>query len=84
MNSAYSSAKTVSDREEKQFRKLEDSKQKIVRMTYGSKGLISFLDDLFFWLKGKEKPSHEVKAMKEDAFNYFFLVKDMFNRLDAY
>lgn len=43
-----------------------------------------FLDDLFFMLQDKTKPSIDVRAMKEDAFNYFFLVKDMFNRLEAY
>lgn len=44
-------------------------------LTYGEKGLIRFLEDLFSLILVMDKT---------DAFNYYFALKQIFNKFDQY
>ena len=51
---------------EKNFQELVESPQRIVQITYGDSGLLTFLDDLFEPVKDDDKI---------EGFNYYFLLK---------
>jgi hypothetical protein len=46
-----------------------------VQLTYGESGLLTFLDDLFEPVKDEDKT---------EGFNYYFLLKQIFAKLEMY
>lgn len=52
-----------------------ESPQRIVQLMYGESGLLTFLDDLFEPVKDEDKT---------EGFNYYFLLKQIFAKLEMY
>lgn len=46
-----------------------------MQLTYGESGLLTFLDDLFEPVKDEDKT---------EGFNYYFLLKQIFAKLEMY
>jgi hypothetical protein len=54
---------------EKNFLENIDDRRRIVQLTYGESGFITFLEDLFEPVKDEDKT---------EGFNYYFLLKNIF------